>query len=75
MRDIHTDTVLRIVGRPDEPFTGRQLCLLGHGSDLGGIVVNIFDDIVYKFHCYLLVRWRHDRGAVVFYVIGCSGLI
>ena len=75
MRDIHADTVLRIVGRPDEPFTGRHPGLFGHGPDLGGIVIYIFDDIVYKFHCYLLMRWRHDRGTVVFYVIGCSGLI
>ena len=38
----------------DQPISGWQPRLFGHGPDLRGIVVHIFDDIVNKFHCYLL---------------------
>jgi len=55
VRDVHADLVRRINRGSHQPFPGRHLRLLGHGPDLGGIVVNILDDIICKFHCYLLV--------------------
>jgi hypothetical protein len=64
--NVHTDVVWGVDGGPDQPFPGRYACLFGHGPDLRGIVIIVFDDFVYKFHLALLcadssVAHQQDR--------------
>ena len=53
--DVHADMVWRIECGPDQPASGWHLRLLSHGPDLCCVVVNIFNNIVYKFHTFLLI--------------------
>ena len=53
---IDADMVRCVNGGSDQPFPGRQPSLFAHGPDLRGIVVTIFNYIVYKFHRCLRCR-------------------
>ena len=76
MSDIHAEMMRCVYSSSDQPIAGWHFRLFGHGPDLRGIVVHIFDDIVNKFHCYPLViiksmtrDSRIDAGSVVQYSI------
>lgn len=60
--DIHADVVRCVERGPDQPVAGRHHRLFGHASDLRCIVVIVFNNIVYKFHTFLLHHCYDDPG-------------